>query len=105
MPSEVVLFPRPASAATLAALAADRYEYALDTGSESAMRDVERLLLAASDAGEREDRLAEQLERIAHVPSEPGRKQLGPRGGRDRRRQVAPRPAPAHPPCAAPNCT
>ena len=67
MPSEVVLFPRPASAATLAALAADRYEYALDTGSESAMRDVERLLLAASDAGEREDRLAEQLEARQHA--------------------------------------
>ena len=69
MPGEVALFPRPASAATLAALAADRYELALlrgehgdSAGADSALRDVERLMIAASDAGEREDRLAAQLE-------------------------------------------
>ena len=69
MPGEVRLFPRPASAATLVALAADRYELALlrgehgdSAGADSALRDVERLMIAASDAGEREDRLAAQLE-------------------------------------------
>jgi len=69
VPGEVALFPRPASAATLAALAADRYELALlrgehgdSAGADSALRDVERLMIAASDAGEREDRLAAQLE-------------------------------------------
>jgi len=69
VPGEVRLFPRPASAATLVALAADRYELALlrgehgdSAGADSALRDVERLMIAASDAGEREDRLAAQLE-------------------------------------------